>query len=242
MDTVPGNLGATHLSRAFKANMSYGGAFLPFFPMDSSLTSFAGVADSDSATATGSLTLVKDAVGEGLWTYARGGKTIYTRLKALGDLVDNYFTSAVGTGTGGNIKFIYKGQTATIAFATGWTAANVQTAFLALSTVGAGNAVVTGGPLPGTAIKISMTGALATDPTVVTADMSGVTGGTIANTMTTTQIQCLLQVDFAGKIQKPGPSDVNQGLRIRQWDFDIVEDTTLAGALIVTVVNNLTAL
>jgi hypothetical protein len=87
-----------------------------------------------------------------------------------------------------------------------------------------------------------MTGALATDPTVVTADMSGVTGGTIANTMTTTQIQCLLQVDFAGKIQKPGPSDVNQGLRIRQWDFDIVEDTTLAGALIVTVVNNLTAL
>lgn len=245
MDTVPANIGSTHLSRAFKANMSYGGAFIPFFPMDSSLTSYAGVADSDSVTATGSLTLVKDAVGESLWTQARGGKTLYVRLKANGDLVDNYFTTATGTGTGGTINFTYKGVTSSnVTFSSGWSASAIQTALLAMSTIGTGNVSVSGGPLPGTAVVITMTGALATDPTLLTMNTGGVTGGTISAVLTATQINCLLQVDFAGKIQKPGPSDTNQGLRIRQWDLDIVEDASFqaGAALVVTVIDNLTAL
>src|SRR5678816_2778611 len=105
MDATSGALGTTKLLRCFKATFGYGGAFVPYYPMNSALTTWAGAADGEDVGATISLQLIKDAVGEGLWTQARAGSTRYIRLVALGDLVDNYYTSASGTGTGGNIKF-----------------------------------------------------------------------------------------------------------------------------------------
>lgn len=241
-DTTYQGLGASKLLRCFKATFAYGGAFIPFYPMNSALSTWAGAADGIDVSAALSLTLGKDLTGEGFWTPGRAGSKRYMRLIALGDYIDNYFTSSTGTGTGGNVKFIYKGQTATITFATGWTAVNIQAAFVALSTVGSGNATVTGGPLPGTAVVITMTGALANDATAPTADMSGVTGGSIPNTMIATQIQQKLQIDMACIVMKPNNSDVTQGLRTRQWDFQIVEDTSWGSAILVTLVNNLTAL
>ena len=54
------------------------------------------------------------------------------------------------------------------------TAAEVQTAFTALSTVGSGNATGSGGPLPGSAVDVTYTGALAsTDVAAMTADDDG---------------------------------------------------------------------
>jgi hypothetical protein len=241
-DNIYTALGTTKLTRCFKANFAYGGAFIPFYPMNSALSTYAGAADGIDVSAALSLSLGKDLAGEGFWTPGRAGSKRYLRVVALGDYVDNYFTTATGTGSGGNIKLSYKGQQATINFSGGWAAGAVQTAFLALTTVGVGNATVTGGPLPGTALVITMTGALAQDTTAPILDTTGVTGGSIANTLTPTQIQMKLQLDIAGIVLKPNNSDVTQGLRTRQWDFQIVEDTSWGSAILVTLVNNLSSL
>lgn len=83
-----------------------------------------------------------------------------------------------GTPTGGTFTLTFEGEeTATIAYNAN--AAAVESAFEALSTVGAGNGTCAGGPLPGTPVTITFTGALAKqDVDLVTADGDGLTGGT----------------------------------------------------------------
>lgn len=241
LDTVYTAFGTTHLGRCFKGNLAYSGAFLPYFPMDSSLTSFAGVADSDGVGTAASMTLVKDAVGEGLWTTARGGKTLYLRFLAKGDLIDNIATiSITGSPTGGTFTITYKGQTtAPITYSAALTAATVNTAFQLLSTVGT-NAVVTGST--GGPYIITFSGTLASDTSLVTTTNS-FTGGASPNTViTVTQVPYSFQIDMAVKIAKPNATDSTQGLRTRQWDLEVVEDAAWGNGLVVTVVNTQTGL
>lgn len=85
--------------------------------------------------------------------------------------------TVTGTPTGGTFTLTFKNQTtAPIAFNA--TAANVVTALVALTKIGAGGVTATGGPLPGTAVVLTF--ALANggrDQPLITADASGLTGG-----------------------------------------------------------------
>lgn len=90
-----------------------------------------------------------------------------------------------GTPTGGTFTLTYGGQT-TAAIAYNAAAAAVQTALTALSTVGAGNVVVSGGPGPGTPYTFTFQGTLAgTDVAQMTATGSFTGGTTPAIAITT---------------------------------------------------------
>lgn len=242
MDDLATNIGNTQLLRCFHGGLTYSGSYLPFFPLNSSINSFAGVADDAALKTTALIELMKDSVGEGLWAQARAGQKKYIRFEAVsGQLVDNYSTlSTTGSPTSGSATFTYKGQSCAITYNSTNTAA--QTAILGLSTVGTGNAVVTGGPWPSTPLKVTMTGALANDSTLPTLTTGTLTPGSVSLTQTT--IPYKMTIDFCGEISLPGPMADNSGLRVRQWDFIVVEDPawSTGQALSVTITNALTAL
>lgn len=96
---------------------------------------------------------------------------------AGGGASDVQKVTITGAPTGGTFTLSLGGQT-TAAIARTATAATVQTALTALSTIGAGNATVTGGPGPTTPWTVTFGGALAlTDVAQMTAT-SSLTGGT----------------------------------------------------------------
>lgn len=131
----------------------------------------------------------------GTFTLSFGGKTtatiafnaaattVATRLTALSSIpAATGGTNAVqtltitGVPTGGTFTVTFGGQT-TSALAFNAAASAVQTAFLALSSVGAGNATVTGSA--GGPYTITFTGTLAKSPqATVTASGASLTGGT----------------------------------------------------------------
>ena len=242
MDDLAINIGTTQLLRCFHAGVTYSGAYLPFFPINSSLDSFAGVADDASLKSTALLELMKDSVGEGLWVQARAGQKKYIRLLATSNqLVDNYNTlSTTGSPTAGSATFTYKGQSCAITFNS--TSALAQTAISGLSTVGTGNVTVSGGPWPATPLVVTFTGTLANDATLPTIATGTLTPGSASLVQKT--IPYSLQIDFCGEVNQPGPQADNSGLRTRQWDFILVEDPAWNSgqALSVTVVNSLAAL
>jgi hypothetical protein len=86
--------------------------------------------------------------------------------------------SVNGNPTGGSFTLSFGGQT-TGAIAFNATAGQVQTALLALSTIGAGNIACTGGPFPGNAVTITFQGSLgnAAQP-AITIGANNLTGGT----------------------------------------------------------------
>lgn len=85
--------------------------------------------------------------------------------------------SASGTVSGGSFKLTFGGQqTGTIAYNA--TAATVETALRALTTIGSGGCRCTGGALPGAGVVVEFIGALAqTDVALLTVDNSLITGG-----------------------------------------------------------------
>lgn len=82
-----------------------------------------------------------------------------------------------GTPTGGTFTLTYAGQT-TGAIAYNAAAAAIQTALQALTTIGTGNAVVTGGPGPGTPYVVTFTQALGLQDLALMTATSSLTGGT----------------------------------------------------------------
>jgi len=86
--------------------------------------------------------------------------------------------SITGTPTGGTFTLTFGAQTtSTIAFNA--SASTVQTRLQALSSIGSGNALVTGGPGPGTPFVVQFTGTMAkTAESLITANGAGLTGGT----------------------------------------------------------------
>ena len=86
----------------------------------------------------------------------------------LGNRIANLQTVSIpSASTGGTFTLSYKGQT-TAALADTSTAAQVQSALQALSTIGTGNATVSGGPGPGSAWTVKFSGTLAQDSTLLT--------------------------------------------------------------------------
>jgi hypothetical protein len=94
--------------------------------------------------------------------------------------------TVTGTPTGGNFKLTFQGaQTANIAYNA--IASAVQSALEALSTIGSGNVLCSGGPLPGTPVTVTFQGTLAAQSLPqMTADSSGLTGGTTPTATVTT--------------------------------------------------------
>lgn len=82
-----------------------------------------------------------------------------------------------GSPTGGTFTLTFGGQTTS---ALNWnaTAGQVQTALQALSSIGSGNALVSGGPGPGTPFQVDFTGALAYASQSLITRASSLTGGT----------------------------------------------------------------
>lgn len=82
-----------------------------------------------------------------------------------------------GGPTGGTFTLVFGGQT-TAALNWNATAAQVQTALQALSSINANNALVTGGPGPGTAFTVEFTAALGYAPqALITLGTNSLTGG-----------------------------------------------------------------
>src|SRR5579859_718923 len=82
-----------------------------------------------------------------------------------------------GNPTGGTFTLTFGGQTTS---ALNWnaTAAQMQTALQALSSIGSGNALVTGGPGPGTAFTVEFTGSLGfAGQALITRNNDSLTGG-----------------------------------------------------------------
>ncbi len=111
------------------------------------------------------------------WYWNAGMNTISQDTTSTPPLNAVYQTLVATGATAGTFTLSYKGvATANI----NWndTAATVQTRLTALTTVGASNALVTGGPLPGTQLLITFAAALAHDGTQVAVGTNALTGGT----------------------------------------------------------------
>jgi hypothetical protein len=246
MDLTSATLGSTKVSDCFKTVFGYGGAFVPYFPMDSSLVSFRGLADGETIAASATFTLMKNPlVGEALWVAARNGDTRYLRVKATGDLIDNSRgVSISGTATSGTFTITFKGVTSA---AISWnsTLAAFQTILDNMSSIGPGNSVVTGGPLPATPFSIDFSqGALHNESALITIGVNSLAGTTPSPAFASVQIPYSLQIDCVGAIMKPGGDQSVTSVRVRDWDFQILADPAwlvdgTGTAMVVTVVNNM---
>lgn len=244
MDDLSANIGNTALHRCFHSAINYASAYTPFFALDPTVSSYAGVADNAAVQTTALLELMKDSTGEGLWTKARAGQKKYIRIQAKSNqYVDNLFQLNGQTAyTSGSVGLTYKGQAASFAYNALGSA--IQSALTALSTVGAGNMVVTPSATAfntNTTFTITMSGTLANDPSLITVTTQP-TGGVVV--VTAVQIPYSITVDYCGSIKLPGPQADNQGLRVRQWDFIVTEDPSWSSGqgMVVTVVNGIAAL
>jgi hypothetical protein len=86
-----------------------------------------------------------------------------------------------GSPTGGTVVFRFGGQN-TSPLNWNCTASQMQTALQALSSIGAGNVLVSGGPGPGTAFTVDFTGALGyASQSLITLQTNSLTGGTSPN-------------------------------------------------------------
>jgi hypothetical protein len=98
-------------------------------------------------------------------------------LKAIVATNDVQTLSISGTPTGGTFTVSFKGQT-TSAIAYNASAADVQTALQAMSTIGTGNIICTGGALPGAPVVCTFGGTLAATPEPLMSHTDSFTGGT----------------------------------------------------------------
>lgn len=122
----------------------------------------------------------------------------------------------LGAASAGDFTITFDGETTgNIAF--GATAAAVQTALEALSNINPGDADVTGGPLPGTAVVITFGGQYAGENVPeITIDGTGLTDGTVTISTTTQGGTAADGESFAGHLftstQIRGTADVGASL------------------------------
>ena len=240
LDTASGSIGTTQLTRCFSVDFSFDNVYDPFYPLNRANASYTGHIDLKPKC---SLKLLLEADATGLATmqtgYLQTGSTVYVRCLAQGKVIDNLQTVSLGSPSGGTFSLTYKGQTAS-GIAYNASAAAVQTAITGLSTVGAGNATVSGSN--GGPYSVIFTGTLSQDTTAMTGSGGGLTGGTF--TITQNQSYNIFQHDMACKVGKPSEFKDAQGIYAVEWELNIVEDPSWSSgqAQVVTVTNLITAL
>jgi hypothetical protein len=207
-----------------------------FWPLNRTNISFPAHVDLAPAT-TMKLKVEADAAGMALLSSLQVGTTQYMRVMAQGQIIDNLQTVSLGTPSAGTFTLTYKGQT-TAGITFNAAASAVQTALTGLSTIGTGNATVTGSA--GGPYSVSFTGTLASDSTAMTGSASGLTGGTFL--ITQSQVYNTIQHDMAVKTGKPTTFADDSGIFAIEWELTIVEDPTWGKSQVVTVTNLLTAL
>lgn len=247
LDYSSGQIGQTKLTRCFSTNFGYTGGYGDVWPLDRDQASFAATVNLKPGL-TLDLLLLADTSWTQIWVQARAAGKVYIRQEAVSSiLIDNYQTlSITGTPTGGTFTLTYKGQT-TAAIQYNAAAAAVQTALVALSTIGTGNVTCSGGPLPGSAVTISFTGALANDTTLLTHTDSFTGGTSPAAALTATTVPYKFIRDLCA-VPIPDAYSDDAGEWVQNAKFAIVSDPLwTAGnasgtAFIETLVTSLAAL
>ncbi|HLY32764.1 MAG TPA: hypothetical protein VKQ36_17205, partial [Ktedonobacterales bacterium] len=234
IDNSGAALGTTQISDEV-LDLSWGvkGLKGPRWVSDRSQASYKGAVDL-KPKATVSISLAESSVTRALVASLRVGSTIFVRANCQGPLVDNLQTVTITGGpTGGTFTLSYKGQT-TSAIAYNAAASAVQTALLALSTIGAGNATVSGSA--GGPYTVAMVGTLAQDTTALTANGGSLTGGTSPNVaIAANPFYYLLNADVAVNVTKIGAyGKSSEGVYMRQIDGAIFEDPTWGHGLLLT--------
>lgn len=238
IDSTSANIGTTQILRPLAIDYSMGSIYNAFYVFNRANPSYTAHIDAVPQPIF-KLMLEANAEGMAYQTNLQQGTTVYARVQAQGNVIDNLQTVSLGSPSAGNFTLTYKSVT-TGNIAYNATAATVQTALTGLSTVGTGNATVTGSA--GGPYSVIFTGTLANDTTAMTGSGAGLTGGTF--TVTQNQSYNIFQHDMALKVSKVTPFQDKDGLYAIEWEFTLVEDPNWASgqAQKVTVTNLITAL
>lgn len=234
IDSSSANLGNTQILGNISGEVSVGGIYGPAWFVNRSNSSFGSHVDLKPATSV-KFMVAADASGMAYLADMRSGDTIYMRVEAQGQIIDNSYKVDLGSPSAGTFDLTYGGQTASgIAFNA--TSSTIQSDLEALSSVGTGNVTVSGsGPF-----TVTFTGTLATSSNALTGNGSSLTGGTFL--ITSEVVHNLLQHDMAVKIGQPGQWSDSNGIYAIEWDGMIFEDGTWGHSHILTATNLLTAI
>jgi hypothetical protein len=240
LDTTQAGLGTTKLTRVLSVEFNMDNIYNPAWFINRSDPSWSTHIDTEPKTSF-KLMLEADATGMGLLTPVRDGSTRYIRVEAQGALLDNIQTVTLGSPSAGTFTLTYKGQT-TSALAFNAAASAVQTAFVALSTVGSGNATVSGSAGGPYSITFPTSGTLSQDTTAITGSGASLTGGTFA--ITQSQVYNAFKHDIAVKIGKPAPWSDSDGVFAIEYECVVVEDASWGSGTAhqITLTNLLTSL
>lgn len=238
LDTTSAGIGTTQFTKMLSVDYSYSGGFNPFWPLNRANSSYSGHVDATPKNIM-KILLEADAQGMSLLPYLQQGAFLYLRVDAQGPVIDNLQTVTLGGPSAGTFTLTYKGQTsAGIAFNAA--ASAVQTALIALSTIGAGNVTVTGSA--GGPYTVTFAGTLANDTTPMTGSGAGLTGG--AFLITQAQNYYAMLHDMALKLTNVDDFSDSDGIFAIGFEGEIVEDSNWNGGqsqkLVLT--NALTAL
>lgn len=236
IDSVAANIGTTQILNNLSGEFSMDGIYGPAWFVNRANSSYGAHVDL-VPNAGFKFAVAADASGMGSLVDMRTGVTKYARVEALGDVIDNSQTVALGSPSAGSFSLTYKGQTAS-GLAFNAAAATVQTALQGLSTIGVGNALVTGSA--GGPYTVTFAGTLATDTTALTGSGASLTGG--AFLITQAQVYNRFWHDMAIKIGQPSEWGDSDGIYMIEYDCGIFEDGTWGHSHLTTVTNVLTAL
>lgn len=230
LDGTSAGLGVTKIGKAVEAQFKTTGWNAAVWYLDDALPSFGDVVDTPPAT-TCMLRVIPDGNIDDWWVEARAAQTCYIRLQGNGNPVDNRYSINGDTAyTAGTFTLTYKGQT-TAPIARTATGAQIQAALEALTTIGTGGASVDNSATAFntvTTFHITFNNARATDPSLLTANFAGLTGGSPALTNITVKNQ--LRLDMAAKYVPQQFSD-DGGAYLQDWLFEVVEDTSWVTAV-----------
>lgn len=236
LDPTYSALGSTMLTRVLSVDYIMDAIYGPLWVLNRSTPGWTAHVDL-APKSTFKLKVEADSNGMAMLSYLQNGTTMFARVDAQGPLIDNTQTIALGSPSAGNFTLTYKGQTTgNIAYNAASSA--VQTALQGLSTIGSGNATVSGSA--GGPYTVTFAGTLATDTTALTGNGAGLTGGTFL--ITQTQVYTKFTHDMALKFHKPSTFADDQGVFAIEWECLVVEDAAWGKSQVVTVTNLLTAL
>lgn len=131
------------------------------------------------------------------------GAIVHAAIAVASEVANDVQTlTTSGSVTSGTFTLTYGGQT-TAALNWNATAAQIQTALQAISSIGNGNMVCTGGPLPSTGVVCTFSGTLGNLPLLAMTHTDTLTGGSLVVTHTTVGVSFVnhtARVALASKI------------------------------------------
>src|SRR5258706_1785487 len=199
LDLTSANIGTTPLAQCVEAQFKTSGWYAPLWFLVRGNASYGTVVDTPPAT-TCLLRIMPDSAVDNLWVQPRAGATVYIRLDAVGNPIDNaYSLNGSASYSAGTFTLTYKGATTTaIAFnATGTT---ILAALNALSTVTTPWTCSQSAVLFNTANTFVFTaaGTLQNDPSILTANFASLVCG--SPVITSLVVPDKLRIDMAAEI------------------------------------------